>query len=161
MLIIFFDNFDYDISYINNNFNNFIDNLKKTDDSIQEIFIKNNSNIKSLKGINNSLCVIIGIEKFMDKLDEEHINIFKEIINHNKNFVFIDVPSWFKKFEYEEWYKNNVDTDDGLWIGSGVVQQYALKILIQPAGIANIENDFGIVLKNGMPTVVKLINEIK
>ena len=34
----------------------------------------------------------------MDKLDEEHINIFKEIINHNKkmlklNFVFIDVPS--------------------------------------------------------------------
>ena len=93
MLIIFFDNFDYDISYINNNFNNFIDNLKKTDDSIQEVFIKNNSNIKSLKGINNSLCVIIEIEKFMDKLDEEHINIFKEIINHNKNFVFIDVPS--------------------------------------------------------------------
>ena len=101
-------------------------------------------NIKSIKSVSNTLCVVIGLEKFYNKLDDEHKTIFKDILSHNKealkiNFVFIDIPSGFKKFEYEEWYKNNFDTDDGLWIGGGVTQQYVIKLTIQPSKLSNIE----------------------
>ena len=38
-------------------------------------------NVRSLAKIPNYLCVIIGINKFLSKLDDEHKNKFKEIIN--------------------------------------------------------------------------------
>jgi len=162
----FFDEYNFNIRLFNNNFNEIIDSLKKTDDEIQDILSKNNMNVRSLKNVTNGLCVIIGLEKFINKLDDEHKNIFKEILNHNKEslkitFVFIDIPSAFKKYEYEDWYKNNVDSDDGIWIGAGVTQQYVIKLTVQPSKISNIDNEYGIVVKNGIPHIVKLINEIK
>ncbi|MBQ2872657.1 MAG: type VII secretion protein EssC [Bacilli bacterium] len=162
----FFEEFNYNINLYNNNFDKVIDYLKKVDDEIQNILSNNNMNIRSLKNISNNLCVVIGFEKFYNKLDEEHKIMFKEILSHNKeslkiNFVFIDIVSGFKKFEYEEWYKNCFDTDDGIWIGAGVTQQYVIKLLIQPSKLSNIDNEYGIVVKNGMPTLIKLINQIK
>ena len=114
----------------------------------------------------NGLCVVIGLEKFFSKLDDEHKTMFKEILKNNKEalkltFVFIDIPSSFKKYEYEEWYKNNFDMDDGIWIGSGVTQQYVIKLSTQPAKISNIDGEHAVVVKNGIPRVIKLINEIK
>lgn len=162
----FFDDFNYNIRLFNSNFNELIDSLKKNDDQLQEILVANNMNVRSIKDVKNSLCVVIGFEKFLNKLDDEHKNIFKDILKHNKealkiNFVFVDIPSAFKKFEYEEWYKNNIDNDDGIWIGYGVTQQFVLKLLLQVSKLSNIDNDYCIVIKNGMPEIVKLINEIK
>lgn len=162
----FFDDFNYNIRLFNSNFNELIDSLKQNDDQLQEILVANNMNVRSIKDVKNSLCVVIGFEKFLNKLDDEHKNIFKDILKHNKealkiNFVFVDIPSAFKKFEYEEWYKNNIDNDDGIWIGYGVTQQFVLKLLLQVSKLSNIDNDYCIVIKNGMPEIVKLINEIK
>lgn len=162
----FFDDFNYNVRLFNSNFNELIDSLKKNDDEIQNVLISNNMNVRSLKNITNSLCVIVGFEKFFNKLDDEHKNIFKDILKHNKealkiNFVFIDIPSGFKKYEYEEWYKSCIDNDDGIWIGYGVTQQFVLKLLLQVSKLSNIDNDYCIVIKNGMPEIVKLINEIK
>ena len=77
------------------------------------------------------------------------------------NFIFIDIPQGFKKFEYEEWYKSNVDNDDGIWVGFGCTQQYVIKLMVQASKLLNIDNDHAIVIKNGMPKLVKLINEFK
>ena len=77
------------------------------------------------------------------------------------NFLFIDVPSAFKKYEYEEWYKNTINNLDGLWIGVGITSQYSIKLNIQPNGINTIGADYLVAVKNGMPTIVKFINEIK
>ena len=109
---------------------------------------------------------IIGISKFIDSLDDEHRNIFREIVNNNKetlkiNFVFCDVPSNYKKYEYEEWYKNNVNNSNGIWIGSGIGNQFVIKTSIAPSGVSSIDNEYAVVVKNGMPIVVKVINEIK
>jgi len=162
----FFEKFNYTMDYQNNKFNEFIDLIKEIDDQNNAIFNSNNMNIKSLSEIKNKLCIIIGLEKFISKLDEEHKNKFIEILNHNKemlkiNFIFIDIPSGFKNFEYEDWFKKYVSSDAGIWLGSGITQQYVLKILIQPSGISSIDNEHIIVLKSGMPTIVKYINEIK
>ena len=162
----YFDKFDYDIKLYNSNFNEVISYLKQLDDNIQKILTDNNMDIKSIKTIPNTLCVITGFEKFFGKLDDEHKKLFKEILNSNKellkiNFIFLDVISGIKKFEYDDWYKANVDNNDGIWMGMGVTQQTVIKMMIQPSKISNIEQGYGVVIKNGMPTVVKLINEIK
>ena len=75
--------------------------------------------------------------------------------------MFFDIPSSFKKYEYESWYRECFINDSGLWIGFGVTQQFAIKLIIQPAKISNIDNDYGVLVKNGMPEVIKLINENK
>jgi len=162
----YFEEFNYNIKYVNSEFDKFIDTLKIVDDKIQEMLEQNNMNIRALKDVANNLCVIVGFEKFYSKLDEEHKKIFKQILSNNKEvlkitFVLVDVPSSFKKYEYEEWYKNNFDTDDGIWIGIGVTQQFVIKLLVQNAKISNIDNDYAIIVRNGMPEIIKLINEIK
>ena len=162
----FFETFNYNLQFVNDNYNLFIDSLKFNDDNIQSILKSNNMNVRTLKNIKNLLVVIVNFEKFYSKLDDVHKNIFKEILNNNTdtlkiNFVFVDIPSSFKKYEYEDWYKKCVNTNDGLWIGSGVTQQFVLKMTIQPSGIATIDNEYGILIKKGIPSIIKLINEIK
>ncbi len=162
----YFDKFDYKISLINNNFNKIVDQIKSLDIQIQDILQKSNMNLRSIAAIKNTFIVIVGFDKFFTKLDDEHKNIFKEILTSQKEmlkitFALIDIPLSFKKYEYEEWYKNCVNTSDGIWIGTGVNGQYTIKLNFQPNGINTIENGYLIAIKNGMPTVVKGINEIK
>ena len=161
-----FETFNYKINLINSNFDAAVDSLKVVDDKIQSILQDNNMNTRSLKELPNNFCIIIGVGKFLNKLDEDHKNAFIQILLNQRdalkmNFLFIDVPSAFKKYEYDEWYKTCINLNEGLWIGKGVTQQYLLKTLIQPSGISNIEKDYGVVIKNGMPTIIKLINEVK
>lgn len=162
----YFEEFNYNIKLFNSNFKEALTSLKQVDDNIQNILTQNQMNIKSIKNIPNTCVLVIGIEKFYSKLDEDNKKIFKDILSNNKevskiNFIFVDVPSSFKKYEYEEWYKNNFDTDDGLWIGFGATQQFVIKMTVQPSKMAALENEYGVVIKNGMPKIVKLINEFK
>ena len=162
----YFDEFTYKINLIDKKFNDVIDQLKAIDDQIQQIYNDNNQNPKALRGVPNNLIVIFGVDKFITRLDDEHKNIFKEILAHNKetlkiNFLMVDIPASFKKFEYDDWFKSNVNSNEGIWIGGGITQQYLLKTTTQPSSISNIDNDFGVSIKVGVPTVVKLVNEIK
>ena len=162
----YFDEYDYNIELCNSNFNEFIDKIKIVNDGIKIKLEENNNNIKALKNIPNNVYIILGIEKFYSKLDEEHKKIFKEILSFNRevlkiNFIFIDIVTAFKKYEYEEWYKTNVDNDDGIWLGFGVSQQSVIKILLQSSKISGIDKDYCVLIQNGIPTVVKYINEFK
>ena len=162
----FFEDYKYDIQLVNSNFNGIIDSLKKLNDQIQEVYTKNNMNVRSLKDISNTLVIVIGIDKLISKLDDEHKQIFKDIISSNKEalkvtFAFIDVPANFKKYEYDDWYKNNVDNNNGLWIGQGFAQQFVIKSIISPSNTAKLDKDYAIIVRNGLPTIIKLINDIK
>ena len=160
----FFEDFKYDVTYIPDKFNEIVDKIKTVDDNLQDYLAKNNMNLRSIKTVTNNLIVIIGIEKFMNKLDDEHKEIIKNIMIHQKevqkvNFLIIDTVNIIKKYEYEDWYKESVVNDNGIWIGMGVNNQYSIKMNSQPSSLNTIENDYAVVVKNGMPAVVKLINE--
>ena len=123
-------------------------------------------NFRSVEKYSNLAVVVIGFSKFYDKLDDDHKKSFKEILANNKeypkvNFILIDIPSGFKKYEYEDWYKNNFDTNNGIWIGQGLSQQFVLKTIVQQAMLSNINNQYAIVIKNGVPILIKILNEIK
>ena len=162
----YFDEFNFKTDYINNDFNAAVDKLKEANDKIQTVLNENNMNPRSVKEMPNTACVVIGIEKFFNKLDEDHKTIFKDILATNKeiakiNFIFIDVPSAFKKFEYDDWFKGAANTNDGIWIGGGVTQQFLIKLTLQLTSFSSISNEYGVYVKNGMPTIIKTINEIK
>ena len=158
----YFDDFNYNLEYFNSGFDDVITRLKQISDDVQIQVSENGT--KNLKNTSNTLCIIIGLEKFLSKLSDEKKKEFKEILTVNKellkiNFLILDVPSGFKKFEYEDWYKANVDNDDAIWIGFGITQQSVIKLILQNSKLTNIENDYGVIVKNGIPKLVKFINE--
>ena len=162
----FYETFDYKMSYLNDKFNECIDALTKNNDAIQEILVKNNMNYKSIRDLPNTLVFIIGFEKFYSKLDDDHKKAFQKILADNKeevkiSFVFVDLPAAFKKYEYDDWYKSNFDTTNGIWVGPGLGQQYVIKVSNQLSSYSNITKEYGIVVKNGSAIVTKLLNEIK
>ena len=162
----YFDTFNFKLQYLNNNFNSGIDSIKALDEKYQEVLVANNMNFRSVKNMPNYVIFIIGFGKFFGKLDDDHKKIFKEILSHNKeypkiNFILVDIPSGFKKYEYEEWYKGNFDPNNGIWIGPGLSQQFVLKTITQSASLSTIALNYAVVIKDGIPTIVKLINEIK
>ncbi len=159
----YFETFNHKVTYVNSGFNEFINSLNEYDKKLQDILTANNMNLRSLNDAKSNIVVIVGFDKFFNKLDDEHKTLFKEILDHQREvlkltFVFIDIPASFKKYEYEEWYKNDINNNDGIWIGNGVNGQYTIKLSIQPNGIGSIGDEYAVVVKNGMPTVIKFIN---
>ena len=163
----FFEEFNYEkVNYFNNQFNELVDKIKNVDDDVQEILNTNNMNYRSIAKITNNVFVVLGFEKFYNRLDDDHKRIFQEILNHNReypklNFITFDIPYGFKKYEFDEWFKNSFDSNNAIWIGGSISQQFVIKTTTQPASLALLNNDHAVVVKNGMPIVVKIINEIK
>ncbi len=162
----YYENFEYNIEYINNNYNEFIDKINIINEEIQKKLADNNMNYRAVQNDKNTLIMVIGFEKFFNKLDDEHKNKFKKILNDNReyakiNFMFIDIPISFKKYEFDEWYKNSFDGNNGIWVGAGFNQQFVLKTSIQRVTLGSIDKGHIIIVKNGIPINVKLINEVK
>jgi len=162
----YFENFNYNINLVNSNFNNTVDQLQKINNQLKEVLEKNNMNLRSIKDAKNSLIVILGTDKFYNSLDDEHKTIFKELLETQKellkiNFVLIDSMVSINKYEYEDWFKNNSNPDNGIWIGEGATNQYVIKLSISSSSFNLIEKDYCVVVKNGLPTIVKYINELK
>ena len=162
----YYESFDYQRPYLNDKFNEFVDSLTQANEKIQAILTENNMNYKSIKQVPSTVITIIGFEKFYTKLDDDHKKALQKVFADNKeepkfNFIFIDIPSVFKKFEYEEWYKNSVDPGNGIWVGPGLGQQFVLKANNQLTSFSAISTEYACILKNGSATVAKLINKIK
>ena len=91
---------------------------------------------------------------------------FINILNKAKetlkvHFVFIDIPSAFKPYEYEAWYKSSINANSGLWIGDGFAEQY----LIKPTKMLQdyydiIGNNYGYVVENGQVKFAKIIEKM-
>jgi S-DNA-T family DNA segregation ATPase FtsK/SpoIIIE len=162
----FFEQYEFKTSYLNAKFNEFVDALDKANQSILDILEQNDYDYRSVSSIPNNLVVIIGFEKFYSKLDDDHKKIFQKILTSNKeepkmNFVYFDVPGSFKKYEYEEWYKQSMDTTNAVWVGPGVGQQFLVKISNSLSSYSAIDKEHAMVVQNGNALIVKLINEIK
>ena len=90
----------------------------------------------------------------------DKFNSLLDIDNDLKNlsFIFVDAFGKLKKHEYEAWYKNNVNNNNGIWIGNGIVNQYTIMLnKITKEHRDDIPNGFGFVVRNGKTTLVKLV----
>ena len=112
------------------------------------------------------ICFIIGIDKFVSEFDDSSNNFYftfnstlkKAEELGNCNFIFIDNANKLKNHEYDEWYKNFISKDNGIWVGNGVDNQYLITITSERRLIVNnCGNSFGYSITQGNATLIKLI----
>ena len=118
------------------------------------------------KNKKEKICVIIGVDKFANEFDDMNNNYdltFNSSIKKadeigNCNFIFVDNFNKLKNHEYDEWYKNFITKDNGIWVGNGVDSQYLITITSDRRLITNnCGRSFGYVINQGIATLIKLI----
>lgn len=153
------------LNYLNSNFDNYLKQLDDYSNSIYDLFIKNNSNKRSIKDKADVLIVILGLDKFYNGLSAESKKVFENILAKNKeinkvHFIFIDTAGSFKKNEFNPWYKDSIDSSSGLWIGDGFAEQYAIKpTKLDKSYYDVVGTKFGYLVNAGIVDLVKLIEK--
>ena len=63
-----------------------------------------------------------------------------------------------KNHEYDDWYKENLSGDTGIWVGNGASDQFLITINSTSSDIINnCGQSFGYVINQGEPNLVKLV----
>lgn len=142
---------DYQIfgdKYINNSIK-FIETLEavqKVDDSIYKVFM------------------IYGIDALYNNLSSEEQGKFKKLLlelktHQNIKVILADIPSRIKVFEYEEFYRNNIQPIYGIWLGSGITDQFTIKSsTYNKVTRSQLESEFGFNVNRGNATLIKTLD---
>ena len=107
---------------------------------------------------NRNICIIVGIDKFMNKLGKEKFIELLKKSEKSYNFIISDSAAKIKTYQYEPWYKNYVIVDSGIWVGNGIDSQFLIttnaskKELVGDCG-----NSFGFYINQGKISMIKLL----
>ena len=117
---------------------------------------------KNLKKDIHNICIIIGLDKFLNAIGELatfFINQIKKAEEKgNYNFIIVDSASKIKLHEYDPWYKSFIGKEDGIWVGNGFNDQYLINISTNRRDIVNnCGCSMGYAVKGGTPIFVKLL----
>lgn len=121
---------------------------------------------KNLKGrFAPVLIVIIGFESLREQLsDESKAKLNSFFLDGKKlgiyQFILVEAISKIKKVELEPWYKETVNNTNAIWLGSGIADQYTIKLSKTPKELKEeIPQNFCYVVKKGIATLVKFVEE--
>jgi hypothetical protein len=113
-----------------------------------------------------SVCFIIGFDKFKNVLGTDFDNAFAGLVSMIKtmpkfNFVLVDTCDNFKKREFETWYKDTISGTKGMWVGNGMGTQYTIKSTT-PARLlsAKLDKNFGYFVDGNTTVLVKYISDM-
>ncbi len=73
--------------------------------------------------------------------------------------VIADQSKSTASFSYEGWYKANVSDADGIWVGSGITEQYQIRISKASVDLRDdLTSEFGYSIKKGRCVKLKLLS---
>ena len=131
-------------------------NLSESLDKLREVYNTDNNKI--------NIFLIFGIETFMNAFDSKTQIEIKTILNNLKNkknirVVIADSVDKIKIYEYDDFYRNNVQANNAIWIGSGITEQFTIKSSTYNRETrAQIDNDFGYNVDRGNAILIKLLD---
>ncbi len=111
-----------------------------------------------------NMFIIYGIEAFISSFSTEEQRTLKSIFSNLKNkkdirIVIADSVSKIKMIEYEDFYKNCVQSMNAIWVGNGMIDQFTIKCSTYNRETrAQIPNDFGYIVDKGNATLIKLLD---
>lgn len=111
---------------------------------------------------NRTICVFIGIDKFLADYANVGSN-FNAIIKQleekeNYSIIVVENANKMKAHEFEDWYKNYITKENGIWIGNGIDNQYLITINSSRKELVNnCGRSFGYIIKDGIATLIKLL----
>ena len=123
-----------------------------------QTFIKNiNQNHKE-----HTICVFIGIDNFLTEYANVGINfisVLKQLEEtDNESIVIVETVNKIKSHEFDDWFKNYLSKENGIWIGNGIDTQFLLTINSSRKELVNnCGRSFGYIIKDGMATQIKLL----
>ena len=83
----------------------------------------------------------------------------KGSVNYGINIVIAESVKNISSVSFEKWYKANVSTSDGIWIGNGITEQYQMKAgKTTPEMHEDITPEFGYSLIKGKCVKIKVLN---
>ena len=120
-----------------------------------------NSNFVN-NSLNHNLYCFIGIDSLLDftKFNNITIEILLEDLTMKKNssILIMDSVQQVKSKEFDTWYKQYVVNSEGLWLGSGITEQFVLKYNQSGTKLDNnCDMNFGYIIKNGNAKLIKLL----
>jgi len=108
------------------------------------------------------LCIIAGLEKFQSSLDSKILNGFFGGIKTlpNVNLIFVDSSFKLKKIGFESWYSGVTNNSNGIWIGSGFMEQTVISCNDYNNRFKEkIDKQYAWICKNGEAELVKIVGE--
>ncbi len=151
--------------YYNSNLDNVFTKIYTDIKNAQEKYQNSNFDKQSIADLPVTLCLIAGIDKFQAKISAENKKIFGKLFELAKEldkycFLLADSVDKFKKVEYDDWYRNTVNNNRGIWVGDGIANQFAIKLTKTSKELYDeIGNRFGYVVERGMPVLIKLLED--
>lgn len=139
-----------------------IDKHKAYKDKDCNFLYKNvNSGIEYISNKHNLYC-FIGVDSLKQFMSYNNITseqFMEDLINKgNASILILDTVQQIKSVEFDDWYKRYVVNSDGLWIGSGISEQFVLKYNQSGNKLDNNCNmNFGYIIKNGNAKFIKLL----
>ena len=104
------------------------------------------------------------LNKMAEKTKREVQRKLKTMLSNLKNkknvrMIIADGVSKIKNFEYDDFYRNCVQNTYGIWLGSGITDQYTIKSsTYNKQTRSEITNDFGYIVEKGNATYIKLLD---
>lgn len=142
---------------------------KEIDEWFQELVYRHNTwkeakeQNRPIPSFEKRILLVHGLSVLRESLSEDALDKFKLMLEKCQiafgiTFLFTAQADQIASFSFEPWFKALGTLNRGIWIGGGIADQYQLKI----AKITNqlyeeLENDFGYIVSNGKPQLVKLL----
>lgn len=153
------------ITYSDSNFNAIFENIYNYITSLEEKYNQNNFD-KNVINDKRLLVFIIGISSFKNKLNADNQAKFEKLFSSSQdldivNYIIVDTVDKIKTFEYENWYKSNVNKNEGIWLGNGIDNQFLINISQRtPDMKLELEYNYCFLIVRGRPTLVKYVERI-
>ena len=153
------------IDYSSHQFEKVINTTYAYINKFTEIYESSNYDSKALDVYQNIYCVVTGLGTIYNRLSADNKKVFENMMikgatTKKVSFIFVDTADVFKNFEYSDWSKASITKNGGIWIGSGIGEQMAIKISKPPKNSRDeIVSSFGFVVDKGLVKYVKLIIE--
>ncbi|MFV0249485.1 MAG: hypothetical protein ACK5HP_00370 [Bacilli bacterium] len=123
------DDYKNKYQYCASNYDDIFSNLLAYINKCKQKYENNKRDKKIFKDIKKIQVFIIGIEFFKEKVSDENKKIFPDLFNDAKDldiisFILVDRIDKIKKIEIEQWFKNCSSTDNFIWVGNGITEQF-------------------------------------
>ena len=127
---------------------------------LKEEYIEFISNIE--KNDKQTICIIIGVDKFITYFENGENSFEETLRSMNKsdlyNIILVENVNKLKNHEYDNWYRNYISKDNGIWIGNGIENQYLITVDSNRKEMVNdCGSSFGYIIRQGTMTFVKLL----
>ncbi len=153
------------MKYYKSDANQFFEDFKTIINEQYELYKTNNYSKKILDTYKNKIVVIIGLEKFKTRLKDENQKGLEEFFTKSQEmmkqvYIFVENVDKLKKLEYDNWYRSIINSNQGIWLGNGIADQFAIKLVkVGKELYQDIGSGFGYNVIRGVPTLVKLVED--